>query len=157
MRRRHPDLFAGRGGADHEHWEHSKRRERGGAGTLAGLPSTLPPLLRAFRLQARAAGVGFDWPDERGPLGKVREETAEVERTTAGGTAEAQLEEVGDLLFAVVNLARKLGVDPGAALERRTPVTLACRANRAQERGVKSVTTRGLNKSGESRAWLTVG
>jgi uncharacterized protein YabN with tetrapyrrole methylase and pyrophosphatase domain len=96
--------------------------------------------LRAFRLQARAAGVGFDWPDERGPLGKVREETTEVERTTAGGTAEAQLEEVGDLLFAVVNLARKLGVDPGAALEKanaKFTARFAALEKLAQERGLE--------------------
>jgi MazG family protein len=118
MRRRHPELFAGRSGRDdHEHWERNKRRERGPSGTLAGLPSTLPPLLLAYRLGARAAGVGFDWPDASGPLAKVREETAEVERDI-GGDAQGLAEEVGDLLFAVVNLARKLNVDPGAALEQ---------------------------------------
>lgn len=140
MRRRHPDLFAGRGGGDHAQWEHTKRRERGGSGALAGLPATLPPLLLAFRLQARAAGVGFDWPDERGPLDKVREEAAEVERTTKGGQPDALLEEVGDLLFAVVNLARKLGVDPSAALERaNTKFTARFGAleKLAQERGVE--------------------
>jgi len=72
----------------------------------------------AYRLQERAAGVGFDWPDARGPLEKVREELTEVERATGNvqrGTIE---EELGDLLFAVVNLARKLAIDPRAALER---------------------------------------
>lgn len=120
MRRRHPDLFAGRPGrsTDHENWEHTKRRERGAAGTLAGLPASLPPLLMAYRLQARAAGVGFDWPDQHGPIAKVREEAGEVERAAKDGPPEALLDEVGDLLFAVVNLARKLGLDPGAALER---------------------------------------
>lgn len=140
MRRRHPDLFAGRpGGADHEKWEYTKRRERGG-GTLAGLPPTLPPLLMAHRLQARAAGVGFDWPDQQGPLEKVREEAAEVERTAKGGAPDAVLEEVGDLLFAVVNLARKLGVDPGAALERandKFTTRFAAMEKLAQERGLE--------------------
>jgi MazG family protein len=117
MRRRHPELFSGRGGNDHENWERTKRRERGTGGALAGLPATLPPLLMAYRLGARAAGVGFDWPDEKGPLDKVREEAAEVERTTKGGSAAELQDEIGDLLFAVVNLARKTGVDPGAALE----------------------------------------
>src|SRR5881396_2681087 len=64
------------------------------------------PLAKADRLQRRAARVGFDWPDARGPLAKVKEETAELER------------ELGDLLFAVVNLARKLGIDPDHALAR---------------------------------------
>ena len=73
----------------------------------------------AFRLQERAAGVGFDWPDTNGPLAKVHEELAEVEaELLAGEAAQAQLEaEIGDLLFAVVNLARKAGVQPGLALD----------------------------------------
>jgi len=119
MWRRHPHLFRNADRPDHETWERTKRRERSAvSGTLRGLPPALPPLLMAYRLQERAAGVGFDWPDARGPLEKVREEITEVERATGNverGTIE---EEVGDLLFAVVNLARKLTIDPRAALER---------------------------------------
>ena len=85
---------------------------------LAGLPATLPPLLTAYRLQERAAGVGFDWPDARGPMQKLHEETVELEEEVGTGTPEAIEEEVGDLLFAVVNLSRKLGVHPSRALER---------------------------------------
>ena len=72
----------------------------------------------AFRLQERAAGVGFDWPDAKGPLEKVKEEVAEVERETGKGKRETIKDEIGDLLFAVVNLARKLEIDPRAALEQ---------------------------------------
>jgi uncharacterized protein YabN with tetrapyrrole methylase and pyrophosphatase domain len=74
----------------------------------------------AHRLQERAAAVGFDWPDTAGPAGKVREELAEVEMELASPEASAgRLEqEIGDLLFSVVNLARKAGVNPGPALER---------------------------------------
>src|SRR5438132_2009903 len=119
MWRRHPKLFGDSQTSDHEGWEKVKRRERGaGSRTLRGLPPSLPPLLMAYRLQERAAGVGFDWPDARGRLEKVREELTEVERATGNvqrGTIE---EELGDLLFAVVNLARKLAIDPRAALER---------------------------------------
>lgn len=119
MWRRHPHIFADSQTPDHEGWERVKRREQGaGSRTLSGLPRTLPPLLMAFRLQERAAGVGFDWPDPSGPLEKVKEEIAELERATGDGRRDAIVDEVGDLLFAVVNLARKLQIDPRAALER---------------------------------------
>jgi len=124
MKRRHPHLFDL---GPMERWETLKRNERlregpaaGGAGVLEGLPPTLPDLLMAVRLQERAAGVGFDWPDSTGPAAKVREELAEVE--TELGCEERSQErldhEVGDLLFSVVNLARKVGVHSGPALSR---------------------------------------
>ncbi|HEX4602018.1 MAG TPA: nucleoside triphosphate pyrophosphohydrolase [Gemmatimonadales bacterium] len=122
MWRRHPQLFAGAAPPDPAGWERVKQEERGAAGAaggvLGGLPRTLPPLLMAFRLQERAAGVGFDWPSAQGPLAKVKEETAELERELRAATPEALADELGDLLFAVVNLARKLAIDPRAALER---------------------------------------
>ncbi|HEY7193334.1 MAG TPA: nucleoside triphosphate pyrophosphohydrolase [Gemmatimonadales bacterium] len=123
MWRRHPNLFGERrlGGDDHVGWELAKRREPRAGGkrsTLAGLPATLPPLLMAYRLQERAAGIGFDWPDATGPLAKVKEEISELEAETRKGNREPIEEEIGDLLFAVVNLSRKLAVDPRAALER---------------------------------------
>ena len=132
MRRRHPHLFD-LGSA--EPWERIKRGERRGR-TLAGLVPTLPPLLRAYRLQERAAGVGFDWPDVEGPLAKMREELAEVEQelarhpievgadepadpnTPRAAPSDRLIDELGDLLFTVVNLARKAGVEPGIALDR---------------------------------------
>jgi uncharacterized protein YabN with tetrapyrrole methylase and pyrophosphatase domain len=91
-----------------------------------GLPADLPALHRAFRLQDRAAGVGFDWPDASGPAEKVEEELAEVRAEVARGAEpspygvpDARLEEeLGDLLFAVVNLSRKLGVHPSLALDK---------------------------------------
>jgi ATP diphosphatase len=120
MKRRHPHLFEL---GPKEPWEKLKRKERTD-GTLGGLPSTLPDLLRAYRLQERAASVGFDWPDVQGPIAKVREELEEVEHELAADSAdvaarrEALTDEIGDLLFAVVNLARKAGVQPGPALDR---------------------------------------
>jgi nucleoside triphosphate diphosphatase len=131
MRRRHPHLFDL---GDAEPWERIKRKERRGR-TLAGITPTLPPLLKAYRLQERAASVGFDWPDAAGPSAKVREELAEVEaelrqrpthprpaapadpNTPAPAPSDALVDEIGDLLFAVVNLARKAGVQPGPALD----------------------------------------
>src|SRR5438477_1740348 len=122
MWRRHPHLFDDSPTPDHEGWERVKKRERGaGSGTLNGLPPSLPPLLMAFRLQERAAGVGFDWPDARGALEKVKEELVELEvemRDAGSGMRDALQDEIGDLLFAVVNLSRKLTIDPRAALER---------------------------------------
>jgi len=116
MERRHPHLFD-LGPA--EPWETIKRRERGDDGSmLGGIPPSLPGLLKAHRMQARAATVGFDWPDTQGPAAKVREELAEVEAALRDSEpAEALASEVGDLLFAVVNLARKAGVDASAALD----------------------------------------
>jgi MazG family protein len=128
MHRRHPHLFD-LGAA--EPWEQLKRRERamkghgkGRRGTLDGLPPTLPDLLLAYRLQERAATVGFDWPDTAGPIAKVREELEETEQELAradgraGGDDERLTDEIGDLLFAVVNLARKAAVQPTVALGR---------------------------------------
>jgi len=117
MRRRHPHLFGL--GEKPGSWEHGKREVGARSpGVLTGLPPTLPPLLTAFRLQERAAGVGFDWPDAAGPLEKVREETEELAKEVEAGGKPAIQAEVGDLLFAVVNLARKLGVHPSQALEQ---------------------------------------
>lgn len=114
MQRRHPHLFAL---GDREPWEVLKQREHRGS-VLAGLPRRLPSLLAAYRLQQRAASVGFDWPDAAGPIAKIREEIGEVERAMAGSDGAAVADELGDLMFACVNLARKLGVDPGHALEQ---------------------------------------
>jgi nucleoside triphosphate diphosphatase len=131
MRRRHPHLFSL---GPPESWERIKRRERSGQ-VLAGIVPTLPSLLMAFRLQERAASVGFDWPGVEGPVGKIREELGEVEDQLAEAAApdlaleadpnaprqspsEELIGEIGDLLFAVVNLARKAGVQPGSALDR---------------------------------------
>jgi MazG family protein len=117
MWRRHPHLFGL--GDKPDSWELGKREGgKGKRGTLDGLPRTLPALLMAYRLQERAAGVGFDWPDAKGPLAKVKEETDELERETGDGRRETMEEELGDLLFAVVNLARKLGIEPSQALEK---------------------------------------
>lgn len=124
MKRRHPHLFD-LGPA--EEWGRLKERERRlgdgvrHRGVLDGLPRSLPDLALAFRLQERAAGVGFDWPDASGPAAKVREELEEVEAEIVNGEpgrAERLDHEVGDLLFSVVNLARKVGIHPGPALER---------------------------------------
>src|SRR6266700_2712827 len=122
MWRRHPHLFGDSPTPDHEGWERVKQREPGaGSGTLRGLPRSLPPLLMAYRLQERAAGVGFDWPNAAGPMEKVKEEIVELEvemRDAGSGMRDSVQAEIGDLFFAVVDLARTPEVHPRAALER---------------------------------------
>jgi MazG family protein len=113
MKGRHPHLY---GDGVREPWEKMKAKKR--ESIVEGLPSGLPSLHRAFRLQDRAAGVGFDWPTTEGPLAKVREELDEVSAELDRGDQEALQSEIGDLLFAVVNLARKAGVHPALALDR---------------------------------------
>ncbi len=101
-------------------WEAIKaaERARSGAatGTLAGVALGLPALTRALKLQRRAARVDFDWPDRAGVRAKLDEELAELDAAIAGGDAGRIGEEIGDVLFSVVNLARHLGVDPEEAL-----------------------------------------
>ncbi|HSU15284.1 nucleoside triphosphate pyrophosphohydrolase [Longimicrobium sp.] len=116
MRRRHPHLY-GLGPA--EPWETLKARERGGgppASILDEVPTGLDPLLLAYRIQERVAKVGFDWDDARGALDKVREEAEEIGRELDEADPDRLRDEIGDLLFAAVNLARLAGVHPSAAL-----------------------------------------
>ncbi len=124
--RRHPHVFGDVevDGADQvlANWERIKQQERGGErrSVLAGVPTAMPALQRAHRLTERAAKVGFDWPDAAGAREKVDEELAEADQAVLAGDREAAADEVGDLLFAVVNWARKLGVEPEDALRRTT-------------------------------------
>lgn len=119
MTRRHPHVFAGGRVADAEEalsqWERIKRGEAkpGGAprSALDGVPASLPALLRAQRLQVKAGRVGFDWPTWREAWGKVGEELAELEQAANAGHTARVREELGDLLFSIVNVARLLGVD----------------------------------------------
>ena len=117
MERRHPHIFGdGKTENVRRQWEQIKADERaadGPKGALSGVALSLPALLRAQKLQSRAARVGFDWPDAEGPRATIAEELEEV--ATASDDA-ARHEEVGDLLFAVVNYASHLGVDAETAL-----------------------------------------
>ena len=135
--RRHPHVFARHteDGAPMtsqqviEKWETMKARERADAPdgnqsaktTLSGVPRTLPSLLRAYEISARAAAVGFDWARPADVIEKIEEEVAEVRREVesgATGDLSRAEEEMGDLLFAIANLSRKLGIEPEAALRR---------------------------------------
>lgn len=114
MKQRHPHLY---GDGQRVPWEKLKARHR--ASIEENLPAGLPSLHRAHRLQDRAAGVGFDWDDVHGPAAKVEEETREVRvLLDRQGMSEELEAELGDLLFAVVNLCRKAGVHPALALDK---------------------------------------
>lgn len=132
--RRHPHVFGALGGLSADEvtalWVRIKADEKaardasiepgeaGAAGLLSDVPIALPGLTRAVKLQSKAASVGFDWDDVRLVLAKIREETAEIETALDSKNAAAVEDEIGDLLFALANLARHLRVDPEAAIRR---------------------------------------
>jgi MazG family protein len=124
---RHPHVFGDEAAETAEEvlaaWERRKLHADRSRSLLEGVPESLPPLVAAYRITQKAAGVGFDWPDAGAALEKLDEEVAEVRAeigagAPAGRDGDALAGEIGDLLFTVVNLARKLGVDPDAALAR---------------------------------------
>jgi nucleoside triphosphate diphosphatase len=130
--RRHPHVFgdadARTPGRVRERWEALKTEQEGREGIFHDVPQALPALLQARKVQRRAAAVGYDWPDLTGPLAKVREELDELEEAAMqAGMPSPETEpdaavahEVGDLLFTVVNVARRLNVDPELALRATT-------------------------------------
>jgi nucleoside triphosphate diphosphatase len=133
MVRRHPHVFGNAeiasAAAPTEAWEEHKAKERGARAAAAGARESvldgvalaLPALLRAAKIQGRAARIGFDWPTARPVVAKLAEEIRELEAELDSGTDRANVEdEMGDVLFAAANLARKLGIDPEAALRRAT-------------------------------------
>lgn len=122
--RRHPHVYSDASAKDDEevlkNWEKIKQEEKADKGkkksALSGVPSDLPALLRAYRVGQKAANSGFDWPDLQGPVEKVEEEWHELQEAIASGDRDAMQDEMGDLLFAVVNMARKLQIEPELAL-----------------------------------------
>jgi MazG family protein len=120
--RRHPHVYGDSDVADTDgvlrQWDEIKKAEKGNAPRtfLHGVSTALPSLSRAAKLQKKAAKVGFDWPDAAGVMEKIREETGEVTEALAGADPAAVAEEIGDLLFSVANLARKLRMDPEVLL-----------------------------------------
>ena len=139
MIRRHPHVFADAAmrtaAAQTVAWEEQKtaeRHARSETGALAGVPSGLPALTRAAKLTARAARVGFDWPDATAVLEKLDEEVAELRAELPAADRDRLEDEVGDLLFVVANLARKLGLDPETCL-RRANLKFTGRFNAVEE------------------------
>ncbi|MEO7932896.1 MAG: nucleoside triphosphate pyrophosphohydrolase [Chthoniobacterales bacterium] len=124
--RRHPHVFGAEKMTDTaavlKQWDEIKLAEKGGVAKkkslLSDVPMSFPALLRAAKLQHKAAKVGFDWPDAEPVFAKINEEIAEVREAVAGNDATRIEDELGDVLFSVVNLARKLKIDPELALQR---------------------------------------
>jgi MazG family protein len=145
--RRHPHVFGGARVADAAEqtrlWEEQKQREKVASGRAASLlddvPVSMPALARGVKLAKRAARLGFDWPNADGVRAKVAEELGELDAARAEGDAAAVEAELGDVLFAVAQLARHLGVDPEAALRgtnRRFDVRFRHVERRAAETGL---------------------
>jgi MazG family protein len=122
--RRHPHVFgeveAKTAGRVKENWERIKREQEGREGVFHDVPEALPALLHARKVQRRAAAVGFEYPDVDGALADLEDELAELKAELDGSTDERRAEELGDLLFACVNVARRLNADPELELRRAT-------------------------------------
>jgi MazG family protein len=135
--RRHPHVFADvkveTAAEVVTNWEAIKAREKQGRGALEGVPVALPALLRALRMGEKAARIGFDWPDGQGARDKIAEELAELDHAVRSGDVAHTERELGDLLFSIVNYARKLSLDPEAAL-RGTLDRFAQRVRAVEER-----------------------
>lgn len=120
---RHPHIFSTVKVADSEeveqNWEQLKLKEKGGNRTvLAGVPSSLPALIKSFRIQEKVANVGFDWEKREDVWAKVREEISELHSEFEKGSTSDQEAELGDAIFSLVNVARLYGINPENALER---------------------------------------
>ncbi len=125
--RRHPHIFGTAAGVDTpdkvvEQWEQIKSREQKDAGQpralLRGVPRAMPALLRAHEIGTRVAAVGFDWATSGDVIAKIEEEVAELRAAVAHESPDRAEEEMGDLLFAIANMARKLGIEPESALRK---------------------------------------
>jgi nucleoside triphosphate diphosphatase len=164
--RRHPHIFDPDGrpletpGEVHQQWEQIKAKEQSDAGeqrsVLSGLPRALPALLRAYEIGTRVAAVGFDWSRTADVVAKIEEEVAELRQAVAAEGQSRTEEEMGDLLFSIANLSRKMGIDPESALrkanEKFTRRFTALEDNlHAQGRSVHSATLDEME-----REWLMV-
>ena len=159
MEARHPHLFAASDGHEPDRerrWEQIKATERaanGATSALDGVALALPALMRAEKLQKRAARVGFDWPDTAGPAAKVHEEMAELDEAV---TPEERVAEAGDLLFAAVNLVRKHGIAPEDAL-RAANAKFERRFRAMEERAIdQAASFAELDLEQQEALWIAV-
>ncbi len=158
--RRHPHVFGSATArssvesvAEWERIKRSEKKDKAHGGALDDVPPEMSPLRKATEIQKKAAGVGFDWPDRFGILEKLHEELNELESAIEGGKRKAIKEEVGDLFFTLVNLARHLQVEPENALERTTAKFIA--RFREMEKAARSrgIALDGLTLDEMERLW----
>jgi len=157
MVRRHPHVFGDEQAKDSAavltRWEQLKAKEKEGRGVLDGVPRAMPALLRAQRVGEKAAHLGLDWPDSAGPREKLDEEIGELDEAILSGDRDAIESELGDVLFSVVSVARKQGIDPEAAL-RRTIDTFSSRVGRIEGTlRERAVDPRSLSASELDQLW----
>ena len=143
---RHPHVFGSVEAESAEqvlvNWEQIKKAEKGRSSVMEGMPGDLPALLYAHKVQRKAASVGFDWDDVDGALPKIAEELDELQTAIASAVDRDIEDELGDLLFAVVNVARHLDIDPETALRgaaREVPHPLRAGRGAGQRRGARPV------------------
>ena len=145
---RHPHVFGNeevRRVEDVEQiWERQKEKEGRSKKLLEGIPKSLPPIERAYELQRKASSVGFDWKDYKGPMGKVSEELNEVREAVKLNDKGKIKEEIGDLLFSVINLSRLLNVNPTLALSS---------ANAKFTKRFKYMESKGINRENMENLW----
>src|SRR5439155_4488657 len=167
--RRHPHVFARHTGeaaldtADQvrTRWEEIKTEERGSAKSktlLSGIPSALPALLRAYQIASRAASVGFDWSRADDVVAKIREEVDEIHEVVSAGDVDHDRaeEEMGDLLFAIANLSRKLGIEPETALRKANDKFTRRFAGMESQIASSGRTMRGMTLDELEREWQRV-
>jgi MazG family protein len=146
--RRHPHVFgeaeAATAGAVRRQWDEIKREQEGREGVFHHVPEALPALLHARKVQRRAASVGFEYADVSGALADLKDELAELDRELVAGNDERRAQELGDVLFACVNVARRLNVDPELELRRAT-VRFVARVEEAERLA-----------AAEGRRWTTL-
>jgi MazG family protein len=156
MVERHPHVFGGATASDAQDvrtgWERRKERTSGTADPLGSLPASLPALASAYRMTSRAADLGFDWERDADVAAKIEEELAEWREAEREGDSQAEEKEIGDLLFSIVNLARRRGIDPESAL-RRTQARFRARFARVAEKARDSGRTVGDVSAAELDAY----
>jgi len=160
MVRRHPHVFADASFANLDalwaNWEKEKKKEKAGRGPFEGIPAALPPLLRAYRINAKAARLGFTWQDADGVRKQLEQEWEEWQAAEADGSTEKALDEYGDYLFTLVEYGRRKGLKANEALDRANRKFLTRFDQLAQLAAARGIDLEGLDLDGWNVLWEEV-